>query len=56
MHKCHDINVFMAYFEGHYSEGQICAHLQGLGEMMKMGRRLIDYELLHSKNTVVNFI
>jgi len=30
-------------------EDEICAHLQGLCEMMKMGRRLIDYELLHGK-------
>jgi hypothetical protein len=51
MQSCPERNVVMDYLAGHYSEDQICAHLQGLCEMMKMGLRLIDYELLCIKIT-----
>jgi hypothetical protein len=49
-------NVFMDYLAGHYSEDQICAHLQGLCEMMWMGLRLIEYKLLCIKMITCTWI
>ena len=56
MHSCPDRNVFMTHLAGHYSEDQICAHLQGLCGMMKMDLWLIDYELLCIKMITCTFI
>ena len=56
MHSCPDRNVFMAYLTGYYNEDEICVHPQELCEMMKMGQRLIDYELLYIKTIIRNLI